>query len=211
MPPRYRPGIRDPATEAARARVLQAARAVLLEARELTAFPMDVVAAKAGVARTIVHQQFRSPAGLLEALYDELIAQSKLADLPSTFRLDDPRAMTASFVAAFAELWEHERVPIRRLRALSTFDSFLGKALRAREQYRRETVQVLMRKLDDRGLFDLRADDDRLDALCALTSFEFLDAFAGPERAITEVVPAVQRMVAGTLASALPGRRARSL
>jgi AcrR family transcriptional regulator len=187
--------MRDPAIEAARGRVLKAARELLMEMQELADFPMDRVAAKAGVARTIVHQQFRSPAGLLEALYDDLMTRSKLSELPDAFKLAAPGAMLDAFVAAFAALWDTERIPVRRLRASASFDRFLFHALRAREQYRRETVAVLTRRLAEHGLPEVTSEDERLDILCALTSFEFFDALAGPDHAIAAVVPTVQRMV----------------
>lgn len=193
--PRYRPGMGDPSTDADRRRVLDAARSVLAEGSDMIELPMDVIAARAGVARTIVHRQFYGAAGLLEALYDHLIEASALARIASTFELEDRARTLESFVTAFAALWEGERVTIRRLRAFATFDIALGKALQKREEYRRKMVQALVRRLDPAAG---EPDARKVDVVATLTSFEVLDALAGTTR-IDGVVPLVVTLIESSL------------
>ena len=75
MSPRpYRLGQRQIATEQTRARILAAARELLLTSDTFTGFSIDAVARQADVARMTVYHQFGSKIGLLEALSDSLAA-----------------------------------------------------------------------------------------------------------------------------------------
>lgn len=74
-PRRYRMGQRNAATERTRAQVLAGVRELLAHPRGFSELSMDAVARKSGVARMTVYYQFGSKAGLLEALYEHLLAR----------------------------------------------------------------------------------------------------------------------------------------
>lgn len=66
MSPRpYRLGQRQAATEKTRARIISAARELLMESTGYTGFSIDAVARQADVARMTVYHQFGSKIGLL--------------------------------------------------------------------------------------------------------------------------------------------------
>jgi AcrR family transcriptional regulator len=176
--------------DALRARLLAAARAVLAEQTAISAVSIDSIAAKAGVARTIVHQQFGSTAGVLEALFDQLTEQGGLDQLPRALELAPFEAL-AEIIAVYARFWSCERELFRRIRSIAAFDPELRAALRARDEHRREGLRSLARRLAQRGA---RPSADALDVLFASTSFELLDQLAGGERDIGVVVPVVQAL-----------------
>jgi AcrR family transcriptional regulator len=200
-PQGYRPGQGDPAIDAMRARLLKAARAVVLEQTSVSAVSVDSIAARAGVARTIVHQQFGTMAGLLEALFDQLTENGCLADLPRALELSDAYETLFELITIYARFWDSERELFRRLRSIAAFDLELRAALRTRDEHRRDGLRNLARRLAPRGL---RFAAEPLEVLFALTSFEFLDGVAGSEREIAQVVPVVQ----GLSRAALSGHRA---
>jgi len=69
MSPRpYRLGQRQATTEQTRARILAAARELLMARDGFNGFSIDAVAREADVARMTVYYQFGSKIGLLEAL-----------------------------------------------------------------------------------------------------------------------------------------------
>ena len=186
----HRPGRHDPATDEVRMRVLAAARVALIEQTNVAAVSVDSIAARAGVARTIVHQQFGTTAGLLEALFDQLTEHGGLADLPRALDFADPFDTLAEVVGVYARFWNSERESFRRLKGVAALDAELRDALRARDEHRREGLRNLARRLGERGVRIAQP----LEVLFALTSFELLDQLAGPDRALTEVVPLVQRL-----------------
>jgi AcrR family transcriptional regulator len=184
----YRPGRRRPAAEQTRARILAAARDLLVAAEGLAGFTIDAVAERAGVARMTVYYRFGSKPGLLEALFDALAAEGGMQDLPTAFRSPEPRAALAAFIATFCRFWAADRLLLRRVRALAVLDPDLEQALRARDERRREGLAVLLHRLARAGEGPAPpAQGAAVDVLHALTSFELYDQLAGPERGPAEV------------------------
>ena len=201
---RVRPGYRDAATDALRAQVLAAARRTLVERDGAGAFSVDAVAAKAGVARALVHQQFGTVSGLLEAMLDDLATHGALAvELPQVFKLPDPLDTLEQFIAVFGRVWDAERMVMRRVRNLAALDPDLARALAKREDYRREGLRRLLTHLGRNGLSLARGPFEPLDVLFTLTAFETFDSLAGSERRVLDVVPAVQHVVRAALGLAL--------
>jgi AcrR family transcriptional regulator len=123
MSPRpYNLGKRNEHINEGRRQVLDAARAMLAEATSYSDFTVDAVAKRADVARGTVYYQFKSKAGLLEALCDELGRRGGLDDLANAFANPDPNEALASFVMTFARFWQVDRPVMRRLRALAHLD-----------------------------------------------------------------------------------------
>jgi AcrR family transcriptional regulator len=183
----YRMEGRRAAADRTRARVIRAARRLLLGRDEgKTRFSLEAVARAAGVTRRTVYLQFGSRHALLEAVFDQL-ATGLVRDLPEVFRERDPEAALARLIAAFGKLWSTGRVGHRRLRAQGVLDRELGRALERRQARRLHGLRVILGRLG-------KEDEELVAALYALTSFEMFDVLAGPSRSPREVVPQVLRL-----------------
>ena len=200
MTPRpYRLGRRQAAVDGTRARVLKAARALLV-ARGGGAFSIEAVARRARVTRVTVYQRFGSRSKLLEALFDDLARQGGMWDLADAFRQSDPQAALARFVATFARFWTAHRPIHRRLLALAALDPDLERTLRARQEWRRQGLRVIVRRWRERSGPAAAATEETIAALFALTGFETFDLLAGSTRTPAAVAPIVLRIARAVLA-----------
>ena len=96
MSPRpYRLGQRQAAIDETRARVIAAARELLVSA-EPGRFSIDAVAQRADVSRATVYYQFGSKLGLLEALFDSVGATARKRTTPNSSRSNSPPGMEPS-------------------------------------------------------------------------------------------------------------------
>ncbi len=179
-----------------RTRILDAARA-LLRGRDRRDFSLDAVARRAGVTRATVYQHFGSRPKLLEALFDELARRGGMWDLATAFRRRDPHQALARFVATFGRFWTAHRPLHRRLMALAVLDPQLGRTLRARQEWRRQGLRVLVGRLRP----GQAPDRDAVDLLFTLTSFETFDSLAGAARKPAAVAPIVLRAALRVLAN----------
>ena len=110
MSPRpYRLGQRQKATEQTRARILTAARELLLASDAFSGFSIDAVARQADVARMTVYHQFGSKIGLLEALSDSLAAHGGMEQLANAFRQPDPLKALDEFITVFSRFWQSDQ------------------------------------------------------------------------------------------------------
>src|SRR5258708_40316430 len=97
-----------------RDRVLTAARELLL-LKDFFGFSMEAVARRAGVSRLTLYYQFKSKAGLLEALYDHIARRGRMEQLASVFRQSsDPVVTLHDYIGVFANFWASDRRAIRR-------------------------------------------------------------------------------------------------
>src|SRR5215471_3366381 len=102
MSPRpYRLGQRQAATEQTRARILTAARELLLTSDAFSGFSIDAVARRADVARMTIYHQFGSKIGLLEAMSDSLAAHGGMVQLANAFRKSDPLDALDEYIVVF--------------------------------------------------------------------------------------------------------------
>lgn len=92
MPRPYRLGQRQAATEQTRARILAAARDLLMSHDGYARFSIEAVARQADVARMTVYHQFGSKIGLLEALCDSLAASGGMEHLATACVIGPTRA-----------------------------------------------------------------------------------------------------------------------
>jgi AcrR family transcriptional regulator len=199
-PRRYRLGQRQAAVDQTRARVLAAARELLMASGGFAGFTIDAVAGRAGVARMTVYYQFGSKVGLLEALCDSLAARGGMEQLAGAFRQPAPLDALAEFVAVFGRFWGSDRLVTRRLHGLAALDPDFEQVLLARQGRRREGLGVLVRRLaEQHGRPAPEALEEAVDVLHTLTSFESFDSLAGPTRSPEQVVPLVQRLVRAAL------------
>jgi AcrR family transcriptional regulator len=195
MSPRpYRLGQRQAAIDETRARVLAAARELLVS-DDPGRFSIDAVAQRADVSRATVYYQFRSRLGLLEALFDALGATGGMTGLADAFGRPDPLAALDDFVAVFGRFWGSDRLLHRRLRGLAAVDPDLDNALRARQEWRRHGAATLVSRLtEEHGSPPVALAPDVVDVLFTITSFEMFDTLAGAARTPEAVVPLIQHL-----------------
>jgi AcrR family transcriptional regulator len=201
MKPRpYRLGQRQTTVERTRARIVTAARALLAAPDGFSGFTVDAVAAQAGVARMTVYNQFGSKIGLLEALFDDLAARGLVGPIVAAFGQPEPRQALADFIAAFGSFWHSDRIVIRRVRALAAIDPDFEKAVRAREERRRDGLRTILGRLAEKYHKPSAATlDEAIDILHMLTSFDTFDNLAGASRTPEDVVPLVCRLTHAVL------------
>ena len=201
MSPRpYRLGQRQASTEQTRARILSAARELLMESRGFSAFSLDAVARQADVARMTVYHQFGSKIGLLEALFDSLASQGGMEQLAGAFQQSDPQAALDEYIKVFGHFWGSERLVTRRIRGLAALDPDFEQAVRARDEWRRKGLRVIVGRLAEQyGRPAASSLDEAVDLLYTLISFECFDTLAGPTRSTEEVTPMIQRLARAAL------------
>lgn len=197
MSPRpYRMGARQAATDETRARIVAAARETLSASGGIGAFTVDAVAAEAGVARMTIYHQFGSKTGLIEGVFDSLaIVRTGVQRLVAALALDDPTETLAQFVSTFAEVWQEDRLVIRRLQGLAALDPEFSQVWHGREGRRREGLrQIASRVAAGRARPRPMDVETVTSALYAIVAFETFDAIAGPGRSFEEVVPLVHQL-----------------
>jgi AcrR family transcriptional regulator len=198
----YRLGQRETSVEQTRARIITAARDLVSSPDTLsTGFTVDAVAARAGVARMTLYNQFGSKRGLLEALFDDLAARGLVCPLRSAFMLSEPREALAHFVAAFGGFWSSQRLAIRRIRALASIDPDFEVAVREREQRRTNGLNQLVDRLVEKYKRPSpAAKDDCVALLHMLTSFETFDSLADARREPDQVTSLICRLAQAAIA-----------
>ncbi len=197
MSPRpYRLGQRQAATELTRARILNAARALLMSSDGYSHFSIDAIARQADVARMTVYHQFGSKIGLLEGLCDSLAASGGMEQLATAFRQAEPLDSLREYLLIFSHFWDVDRLVMRRLRALAALDPDFEHVIRTRDEWRRRGVRTIAERL---VLSPGEALDKTVDILLTLSSFETFDTLAGPTRSMEEVAPLVYRLAHAAL------------
>jgi len=197
MSPRpYRLGQRQAATELTRARILNAARALLMSSDGYSHFSIDAIARQADVARMTVYHQFGSKIGLLEGLCDSLAASGGMEQLATAFRQAEPLDSLREYLLIFSHFWDVDRLVMRRLRALAALDPDFEHVIRTRDEWRRRGVRTIAERL---VLSSGEALDKTVDILLTLSSFETFDTLAGPTRSMEEVAPQVYRLAHAAL------------
>jgi AcrR family transcriptional regulator len=203
MPRPYRLGHRQAATDQTRARILTAARDLLMSPDGYSRFSIEAVARQADVARMTVYHQFGSKIGLLEALCDTLAASGGMEHLATAFRQPDALDALNQYLLVFGRFWEVDRLVMRRLRALAGLDPDFERVIRARDAWRRQGISVIAQRLVDQlGSLPEKARDELVDVLFTLSSFETFDTLAGPTRSLEEVSPLVARLARVALSGA---------
>lgn len=201
MSPRpYQLGQRQAASDQTRARVLQAARELLMESTSFVGFSIDAVARRADVARMTVYHQFGSKIGLLEALCDSLAVIGEMGQLATAFQHPEPSEGLNEYIRMFGHFWEADRLVTRRLRGLATLDPDFEQVIRTRDERRRKGLRVLVQRIMGEHSH-LNADelDEKVNVLFALLSFEYFEALAGPTRSLEEAVPLICQLAHAAL------------
>lgn len=200
----YRSTLRAEAADATRARILDAARALLIGGKDLPAFSVDGVARQAGVTRLTVYNRFESKLGLLEAVFDDIAERGGLfSDLPTVFAEPDPRAALTRFVTVFCRFWTRHRTMMPTFQAVIKIDEDIAASLRRRTERRRGALTVLVDRLVPGGGKD---NADLIDVLFALTGFEMFEALSVRNRSAKAVEALMQTLVDQAI-RALPDSR----
>ena len=166
---RYVSSVRTAAAAAKRDRVIRAAARLLREGASIASFSLDAVAKAAGVTRLTVYHQFGSRRGLLEAIFDEIARQGGLVQIPEAMAMPDPRAALDRLVEIFCAFWSSDPAVGRLHEAMATDPEF-AQALIERNERRRTTIDVLIRRIAGK-IASARARQDAVDMIFALTSF----------------------------------------
>ncbi len=205
-PRRYSLGQRQATIEQTRARILSAARELLIASEGFSGFTIDAVARQANVARMTVYYQFGPKVGLLEAMSDALAARGGMEQLAGAFRRADPLEALDEYIRVFSQFWDSDRLVVRRLHALAALDPDFEQVIRGRNEWRRGGLRVLCGRIyEQRGRPAPAATDEIVNILFTLLSFESFDTLAGPNRSIVDVAPVVQRLARAALSLEGPG------
>ncbi len=184
---------RRAASEQTRARVLDAARQLIMGSSVPPS--IDAVAAQAGVARMTVYYQFGSKAGLLEALFDELGGRYFRSELLRVMSQEEPLQALADLIEVFLTFWASERLVTRRIRGMAALDSEFEESLRGRDERRRLLLRTVLSRITQKyGKPSNAAFEQTVDALYALTSFAMFDTMAGDDGEAEDIAPFVQRL-----------------
>ena len=199
----YRLGRRQAQADRTRARLVAAARRILMRRDGLAAFGLEAVAKGAGVSRVTVYNQFGSRVGLLEAVYDDIARRARIAErLGAAFRSSDPQSMFDGVVVAFVEFWKSERTVIRRLRSMAVLDAAFKGATNRDERRVTAMRTALLRLTAARGC-RLEVPDECARVLAMLTSFETYETLAGSGIDSARIVSTVQTLARAAVESAL--------
>jgi AcrR family transcriptional regulator len=201
-PRTYNSARRREAAEVTRERIVAAAHALLAEPAGVSAFTVDAVARRAGVARMTVYNQFGSKAAVLEALFDLLVRRGGIdgvQGMPSVFRTGDPLEGLARMFGVLARYYATDRMVKRRVHALAALQPDVARALALREDRRRRGIRTLLGRMG-RPWTPARLDElERL--LFTLTSFESFDTLAGAHHAFSDAATLLSATARAILAA----------
>ena len=193
-------GVRARATAESRAKVLDAARAVLSDPAA-DAWGMETVAVAAGVTRMTVYNQFGSRTAVIEAVLNQVVARDRMDQLvDGTSELDPVEALRAALVTT-CRFWQAERPLLRRLFAIAYTEPAVAELLARREGWRRDQLGSLLGRVSPA----LPEDGALLDVVVAVTSFPAYDRLGATADAPDVAADVLHRL----LGPALPGPAGR--
>src|SRR5947207_1168573 len=201
---RYVSSVRTAAAAAKRDRVIRAAARLLREGASIASFSLDAVAKAAGVTRLTVYHQFGSRRGLLEAIFDEIARQGGLVEVAEAMAMPDPRAALDRQVEIFCAFWSSDPAVGRLHEAMATDPEF-AQALIERNERRRTTIDVLIRRIAGK-IASARARQDAVDMIFALTSFAMF-AMLSRDRSADNVRKLIKSACRGALDALSPDGR----
>ncbi len=174
----YRLGRRKQSVEETRARILTAARDLLMSKDGFRNFTIDGIARQAGVARMTVYNQFASKTEIYEALADELALRGKIRDnVAAAFQTADPAAAIGKLIEAFVHFWLSEPDVMGKLHALSQLDPESHAA--ERDAWRLQAIRTMLKRVHKQMKIRSRKAYERdVDALYILTNAAMCQAFA---------------------------------
>jgi AcrR family transcriptional regulator len=171
----YRLGLRQERVDQSRARILVAARDLVVR----TGFHgagLEQVALVAGVARQTVYYQFGSKLGLLDALATELEAAAGIPGQVQEVLAGPTRAALEEYMSIVCHFWARNQDLVRAWQSMAQLDSKIRKIGERHEMSRHARMVAFVDQMAERG--ELREDYSRaqgVDLLWLLTSFNSFD------------------------------------
>ena len=158
---------------------------------------MDAIARRADVSRLTIYYQFKSRAGLLEALYDHLAARGNMARMAEAFHEKDAARALNKMVRTFVGFWASDAPAMRRLRAMAALDSEIGRGVFGRDARRPRIASELLSRSGG-GAATPGADSVQHGAnvVGMLTSFETYDALSRSGHTDEQIVTILTTLVA---------------
>jgi AcrR family transcriptional regulator len=174
-PRRYTLGARAAAVAETRARVVGAARQLLVEG-DFRRVTVDEAARRADVARATVYHQFGSKLGLLEAVIKDLEGRAGLEALVALVERDPPRQLVRSVITAGCRYWATDPDLARRVIGLGSLQFDVHELLAGHDAGRLSILGRMVDRLADAGLLRQECSSDHaLNVLWLLTSFDAFD------------------------------------
>ena len=100
----------------------------------------------------------------------------------------------------FSGFWDSDRLVTRRVRGIAALDPDFEQVVRARDEWRRHGLRVLVGRIaEQHGRPAPETLDEAVNILYTLIGFECFDTLAGPARSIEEVAPVVRRLAHAAL------------
>jgi AcrR family transcriptional regulator len=202
----YRSEKRQIAADETRARIIDAAGALMTTSDNPLNISIDAVAREADVARMTVYNQFQSKRGLFEAISDDLATRGDIASrIGAAMQRPDALEALDAIIAAFAHFWTINRATIRRLDAIAALNPEIGQGSYERNERRRGALRRILERIASQYQTPSPDSfDEMVDLLHTITSFATFDSLAGRTRTPEEVIPAVQRLARLALGLSVP-------
>ena len=186
-----------------RQRIVAAAAAILGTAEGISGFSLQAVAAKAGVTRLTVYDQFGSRRALLEAVFDEMAVRGGLHRIPAVMAGSDPQAGLLQVIAIFCDFWSFGSHALGPLHAAGASDPEFGASVRERNERRRRLLSVLVRRMAKDRKLRAKALGDLIDVLFALTSFPFFSQLTTQGRSADAACSLIQGLATDAVRRAM--------
>lgn len=172
MAPRpYQLGRRETAVQETRQRVIDAARAMIVE-EGFHRTSLEDIARRADVSRATVYYQFTNKRGLLEAVIDETMSLADGRSVVASYQLEDPSAAAVSLLREVTRFWKAQFPIFQKVLGLSAVDPDVRDIVLGRVGAREPIMWGLVRRLESAG--KIRAGftaNDAFDTLWLFTSF----------------------------------------
>ena len=160
---------------ATRRRMVEAARAVLLDG-EVPRLELAEVAEQAGTARSTVYLSFGTRSALITAILDDSLTRSGFERIRECLALPDAIEAMEKTLAEAAVMYATDHAVLRRMLLLARLDSDAAPDYEARQNRRAAGMRDLAKRLRDQQLLRAGVSVDEASAvLWVLTSFETFD------------------------------------
>ena len=195
----YRLGRRKQSVEETRARILAAARELLMSADGFRNFTIDGIARQAGVARMTVYNQFDSKTAIYEALADELALHGKIRDnVAAAFQTAVPEAAVGKLIEAFVHFWLAQADVLEKLQALSQLDPDSHAA--ERDAWRLQAIRTMLERAHKQlKIRSRKAYERNVDALYILTNAAMCQALARSGHSETYISSRIKELASSCL------------
>ena len=170
----YRLGQREVSVAETRARILNAARELLLGPDAMSTSMGDVAAA-AGVTRQTIYQHFGSRSDLFNAMLNDALSSADVSGFLSALQANDALTAFRRGIVEGCRVWAAERAVFKQVSALAELDPGVVEVRKRRDDTRRRYSAFMVDRLAEAGL--LRPGLSRDDAMCALESVTCFEAF----------------------------------